>query len=170
MVWKKPQTCFPAAKSMNKPSFEVSRSEARIFKFLFSVNSQFTPPLREKVNVPDYARKLAVRAENIFLVVGGYDVGHAAYYSNDLQTQTGYLTSICVKKEFRGSKMAESLLDKVLLGAKKDGMLKLILEVDSRNSIAVAFYRKHSFVDCGNSQMMRDLNKINESVDQVISS
>jgi ribosomal protein S18 acetylase RimI-like enzyme len=169
VVWKKPQTCFPAAKSMNKPGFEASRSEARIFNFLFSVDSQFTPPLSEKINVPDYARKLAVMAENIFLVMGGYDVGHAAYYSNDLQTQTAYLTSICVKKEFRGSRMAESLLEKVLLGATNDGMLKLTLEVDSRNSVAIRFYRKHSFVDCGNNQMMRDLNRINGSVDQAIS-
>lgn len=153
MVWKKPEIFSPVVNSMTKPIIEKSCSEFRILEFLSSVDREFVPFLSEKVNLSQYAHKLSEQARNVFLVVDGYDVGHAAYYSNDLQSRTAFLTSICVRPGFRGSGLAEVLLGRVLLGAMNDGMKKLLLEVDKRNQAAVRFYRKHGFTDCGNSQM-----------------
>jgi ribosomal protein S18 acetylase RimI-like enzyme len=89
----------------------------------------------------------------------GHDVGLAAYYSNDLQRRTAFLTSICVKPEFRGSGLAEVLLENVIQGAMNNEMENLSLEVDAKNQVAVRFYSKHGFNECGNNQMVRYIAK-----------
>ena len=157
MEWKKPEIFSPIVKSMNKLVIEESCSEIRILDFLSSVDREFTPFLSDKVDLSEYAHKLVKRAHSVFLVMEGHDVGHAAYYSNDSQGREAFLTSICVKPEFRGSGLAEVLLENVLQGAMNDGMGKLSLEVDARNQVAVRFYSKHGFNDCGNNQMVRHI-------------
>jgi GNAT superfamily N-acetyltransferase len=140
---------------MSNFSIEECRSEIRILEFLLSVDREFIPPLSQKVNVPDYARKLVETATSIFLTVGEVDVGHAAYYSNDFRARTAFLTSISVKSEFRGRGLARHLLDDVIQRVINDGMEHLRLEVNPKNSGAVRFYRKHGFTNSGNSQMIR---------------
>lgn len=140
---------------MNKPVIEKSCSETRIFDFLSCVDREFIPFLSEKVNLLQYANKLAERGNNVFVVVDGHDIGHAAYYSNNLESRMAFLTSICVKPEFRGNGVAELLLEEVLRGAWNDGMKNLSLEVDERNQAAICFYRKYGFNDWGNNQMAR---------------
>lgn len=157
MAWKKPEIFSLVLRFMNKFIIEESCSEIRILDFLSSVDREFTPFLSEKVELSAYAYKLAKSAHSVFLVVEGHDVGHAAYYSNDLQGRTAFLTSICVKPEFRGGRFAEVLLEKVLRGAMNDGMKALSLEVDARNQAAVRFYRKHGFNECGNNLMVRHI-------------
>lgn len=142
---------------MDKIYIEKSDSQGRILEFLLSVECEFTPVLSERINVADYAKKMAARANNIFLVMGKCDVGHAAYYSNDLQKETAFLTSICVKQEFRRSGLAAILLEEVFHGAIRDGMQQLALEVDVGNRAAVRFYSKYGFSKCESNQMVYQL-------------
>lgn len=160
MALRKPSNSSLFAKLMSKFIIEECNSEVRIRAFLSSVDREFTPPLSQKVSVRDYSRKLATTASNIFLSSDGYDVGHAAYYSNDYEGKIAFLTSICVVPDVRGSGLAGTLLKEVVQGATQDGMKWLKLEVNPKNDGAVRFYNKYGFIDCGIEQMILSLSEV----------
>ena len=123
---------------------EVSNS-ARIFQFFEIVNTEFSPPLGERVNLAVYANKLAERAVNLFMVEDDRDIAHAAFYCNDQHSKVAYISSIAVLPEFHGSGIAGNLLVKVVDRCLSEGMRLLNLEVDVKNLKAAKFYEKYGF-------------------------
>lgn len=135
---------------------EVSDS-ARLFQFFDSVDEEFSPALSERVNLAVYANKLAAEAVNIFVVEGGRDIAHAAFYCNDRRSKVAYLSSIGVLPEFHGSGVAGDLLVKVVDKCLAEEMKLLNLEVDVKNLKAVKFYEKYGFKFISDKIMQKNI-------------
>lgn len=131
------------ARIVNDDSFE------RVLSFLKKVDTCFGPPLRSCVDLNAYALKLSNKGVNLYISIDGVDIGHAAFYANDVNKGFAFLSSICVVGNFRGLGLGEKLLEQVKIIAAKRGMKKLSLKVKSSNEVAIAFYVKHGFVISG---------------------
>lgn len=142
---------------MNRWEIVQDQSESRIFGFLRNVDCDFCPPLSSRVDLAEYAKKLSLCATNLFAISRGVDVGHVAFYSNDLINKRAFLSSVSLKKEVRGSGLALYLLEEVFSRCKSDGAGSVYLKVDERNARAVEFYRKNGFKFCGIELMKLNL-------------
>lgn len=136
------------------PSVESS-DRTRIFNFLASVDEEFHPPLSCRVNLEGYSEKLATHAINFFLCDNGRDIGHVAFYCNNSECNSAFISSIAVIPEFHGSGAASHLLQMVLHRCRERGIGVLRLEVDAENAKAICFYRKHGFRASSNNVMTR---------------
>ncbi|NEZ03434.1 GNAT family N-acetyltransferase [Wenzhouxiangella sp. XN201] len=121
------------------------QSAERILRFLSALDHDFTPPLSSRVNLDEYSRKLSRYAKNLFASTGNADVGHAAFYSNDIQERFAFISSIAVTEQYRGTSLASDLLDAVILECKLDGMQSICLEVAPCNAKAISFYQSFGF-------------------------
>lgn len=61
----------------------------------------------------------------------------------------GHITNIALLPEYRGKRLGEALLTKVMETAKKMGAKKMTLEVRVTNKVAQSLYRKLGFQDGG---------------------
>ncbi len=59
------------------------------------------------------------------------------------------ITMVYIRKNFRGSGLAKSLLDTVAKFAWDIGVTQLELTVSSENPVAISFYRREGFVEIG---------------------
>lgn len=141
---------------------EGSESE-RIFQFFEIVDREFSPPLSERVNLTEYANKLAAEAVNLFMVEGDRDIAHAAFYCNDQCFKVAYLSSISVLPEFHGSGVSWNLLMKVVDKCLIEEMKLLNLEVDIKNFKAVKLYKKCGFRFISDTEMQKKLSAIDFS-------
>jgi ribosomal protein S18 acetylase RimI-like enzyme len=73
-------------------------------------------------------------------------VGFAAYYDNDLQNKTGFLSMIAVELSAQKKGVGTLLLDEVEKRILNSGMLRLNLEVHKSNLPAISFYGKHGYL------------------------
>ena len=73
-------------------------------------------------------------------------MGFIAYYANNLESKTAYITMIATLPEYRGKHIGQSLMDycKKDITAKDFSFIKL--EVGKENHIAQKFYQKNGFV------------------------
>lgn len=121
----------------------------RILRFLTVMNEEFHPPLHARVNLNEYATKLAMHGVNFFLVAGNEcgneDVAHAGFYCNDLESGVAFISSIAVVPRFQGSEAAGYLLSQIIKTCRARHMTVLSLEVDRENVKAVRFYTRQGF-------------------------
>ena len=80
----------------------------------------------------------------------------AAAHSGDTKSpsigiRSGNLLSICVLPDYKGTGVAGKLIESYQLACKTEGYERLTLSVLSKNSRAVAFYKKHGWRQSGKS-------------------
>lgn len=97
-------------------------------------------------NVDDYITKLVNNAEFIAAFHGEICQGFVAYYCNDVASRVAYITLVLVVPDYRGGGLGQSLVNFVLIHAKKKGFLQCRLEVGSNNEAALALYKKLGFI------------------------
>ena len=68
----------------------------RIQTFLVQIDDVIVPRLSDRVNIDEYALKLAVNAMNVFITENGIDLASCSVYCNKADA---YISSIAVKKE-----------------------------------------------------------------------
>lgn len=91
------------------------------------------------------SEKYAKFAEFIVAYYDGNPIGYIAYYCNDLDTFTAYITMVVVKSEFRGQGIATKMLKYVLNDCKEHGFKTCRLEVNNINIKAICLYEKMGF-------------------------
>lgn len=123
---------------------EDARAE-RILNFLTFMDDEFYPPLRSRVNLAQYAQKLADHGINFFLRADNEDVAHAGFYCNDESSGIAFISSIAVVPQCQGSGAAVCLLHEVVAACRARRMSLLSLEVEPENAKAVRFYEKQGF-------------------------
>jgi len=121
-------------------------SGAEIVQHLSGSDADFVPPLSERVEINDYARKIASRATRFEAWSGDTMVGLVAAYCNDQVERIAYITSVSVLKTWTGKGIAASLLKQCIKHAHASGMQQIILEVASDNVSAIRLYEKSGFV------------------------
>lgn len=77
--------------------------------------------------------------------------GVTCFYANDLKEKCGFISLIWIKKEFRCEGIGGDLLKICLDEMRHLGMEFVKLEVDKKNTKAIAFYQKNDFTVISNA-------------------
>lgn len=121
-------------------------SATQIAEHLRRCDADFVPRLSGRVEIDDYARKIASKAVRFEGWVGGQLIGLVAAYCNDLVEGIAYITSVSVLREWAGKRIAESLVDQCVQFAQATGMRQIALEVGRSNVPAIKLYQRRGFV------------------------
>ncbi len=121
-------------------------SEAEIAEHLSRCDADFVPPLSGRVEIADYAKKIASKATRFEAWSGNALVGLVAAYCNDQEKRTAYITSVSVLKAWAGKGIAARLVAQCVEHAKVLGMRQISLELAGDNTRAIRLYEKSGFV------------------------
>ncbi|MDR0932976.1 MAG: GNAT family N-acetyltransferase [Victivallales bacterium] len=137
---------FQTSMSVNGISLAIKKAtHAELFDFYSRVSSDFSPPLLERVNMADVAKKIV----NAGISIEGYSqgklVGVVSGYANDFATAQAYINIVAVEKQFRKQGIAKLLLQNFITCVKCHGMKTILLKTDSNNTSAIALYKKMGF-------------------------
>lgn len=124
---------------------EKKAEPKEIQKFLEKINDDVFPVLSSRVDLNFYAEKIARFAECLVIKKNGEIEALSAFYCNDLENKTSYLTLIAVGASLRNQGIATKLLDETIQRAKSKGMKRLILETNEKNQPAIKLYQKYGF-------------------------
>lgn len=73
-------------------------------------------------------------------------IGYIAYYRNDFDNYNAYISTVVIKKEYRGMGIGKSLLRKVISDCESHGFTTIKLEVDNNNDKAIFLYKSFGFM------------------------
>jgi ribosomal protein S18 acetylase RimI-like enzyme len=121
-------------------------SEAEIAEHLLRCDADFVPPLSGRVEITDYAKKIASKAARFEAWSDDRLVGLVAVYCNDLEKRIAYITSVSVSRESMGRGIGESMMRQCIARVKALGMHQVSLEVASDNMPAIGLYEKSGFI------------------------
>ena len=121
-------------------------SEAEITEHLRACDADFVPPLTGRVEIGNYARKIASNATRFEAWSDGTMIGFVAVYCNDKERRIAYITSVSVLRAWTGKGIAACLISRCVEHAKASGMRQIILEVASKNTPAIRLYEKSGFI------------------------
>jgi len=120
-------------------------SAMEIAEHLSRCDADFVPPLSSRVEIKDYAEKIARSATRFEAWSCGKMIGLVAAYCNDQENHIAYITSVSLLKEWIGKGIATHLLHQCIEHAKASGMRQIALEVASNNTSALKLYEKSGF-------------------------
>ena len=120
-------------------------SEAEIASHILRCDADFVPPLSTRVEIGNYAQKLASKATRFEAWSGGTLVGLVATYCNDSVTRIAYITNVSLLKEWTGKGIAGHLINLCIARAKDAGIRQINLEVAQANTPAIQLYEKNGF-------------------------
>lgn len=110
--------------------------------FLCAVDKDFIPALSERVNIAEYAEKLAQYGENLLYCEDNQIVAMVSAYMN---REIAYLSSIAVKRGAQNKGIGGIVLKKTEEKAKTLGCRSLQLKTHSNNLKAISFYEKNGY-------------------------
>lgn len=132
--------------STNLLNFSINEANTeQIVEHLRICDLTFIPPLSERVEIKDYAKKLIQRAMRFEVWEQDNLVGFVAVYCNDQANATAYITNVSVISRWQGYGIASQLIENCIAYITKQDFAKIKLEVDSRNLHAINLYKKHGF-------------------------
>ena len=118
------------------PPVEIKKVETILKQF----DTVLVPALSQRVDIKDYAWKLAQNAVMFYVHEKEKVLGHCAVYTNN-QSCT-YISSIAVMPEVQGKGIGRILWECVEKEACIRGISKIKLEVYGKNITAVRFYQE----------------------------
>jgi ribosomal protein S18 acetylase RimI-like enzyme len=120
-------------------------SGQRIAEHLLLCDADFVPPLSGRVEIRDYAQKIASKATRFEAWSGDTLAGLVAVYCND-QARSAFITSVSVLREWTGKGIAAKLMKQCIEHSKASGMRQISLEVAGDNAPAIRLYGARGFV------------------------
>jgi ribosomal protein S18 acetylase RimI-like enzyme len=120
-------------------------TEYEIFLNLTECSDAFIPPLAERVNINEYAKKIHEKSITFEAWVGKLLVGFLAAYFTDNADGLAFITNVSVLGKFAGLGIASMLLDMCIEHARNNNFQELALEVHRQNNPAIRFYNKFGF-------------------------
>ena len=126
--------------------FSNKASEPEIVEHLRACNSDFVPPLSGRVEINDYAKKIASKATRFEAWQGGTLIGLVAAYCNDEERRIAYITSVSVQNEWSGRGIAAQLMEHCIKYLKEVKFDRIELEVSRENARAISLYEKKGFI------------------------
>ena len=131
-----------------KMEFKIKEAcQKEIFFHLHECNDNFVPPLSEKVNLEEYAKKIAEFAVTFEAWAGKVLAGLVAAYLNNRENHIGYITSVSTLADFKGNGIANELLKMCFGYAREHQFTVLELEVSTNNRPAIQLYKKYGFTE-----------------------
>ena len=129
-------------------SFEIAFNDITSEELLdihLQCDNDFIPRLSSRVDIKEYTKKLFDNASFVLIKTNNSISGVVALYCNDFEKYTAYISSVCIKMEFRGLKYGTVLITETIKYSKNIGMKSVMLEVSKENIIAYNLYLKHGF-------------------------
>ena len=129
-------------------------------KKLLQLFSECLESLQQRNAIDFFAEKfskyasviVAENSENICM-------GFIAYYANNLESKTAYITMVATLPEYRGMHIGQSLMDYCKKDIIAKGYTFIRLEGGKNNLIAQQFYKKNGFVIINeNSKYLMELH------------
>lgn len=140
-------------------------TEEEIYSHLAKCRDSFHPPLNERVNIREYARKLFEKSLTFEAWADDILVGFLAAYLNDVENHSGYVSSVSTTRDYMRMGIASELLMMCIRQAKSD-FKEIRLQVHRDSTAAILLYRKFGFRDLeikNDSLLMKlELNKNGE--------
>lgn len=131
---------------MNQPQLNLLTNDYdRALKLLKHLDSFFTPSLSTSVSLEKYTQKLLSFAEFFALSIGEKDLGILAIYTNDKLNKTAFISCIGLHPDFQGKGYGKLLMNQAITSTRNEGMEKIELEVNLKNTRAARFYYKYGF-------------------------
>ncbi len=127
----------------NKNGICMVKDAVGIEKTIMSYAPIFSNLNRNSIN--ELAEKFAKYAKVISIIAGNDSIGFAAFYCNDTEGKTAYLSLIATAENMQRKGIGRILIDEVQRISVEAGMKKLRLEVNNSNSKAISFYIKNGF-------------------------
>lgn len=135
---------------MKGPVTTVNRSDAQtIESHLRDCDERFSPCLSSRVDIGDYALKLASFADRFEAWQEERLVGLVAAYLGNIETRAGFISSVSVTDDFEGAGLAARLMQKCIQLASEKGCKALELEVGEGDQRTQSFYHRHGFTLSG---------------------
>jgi ribosomal protein S18 acetylase RimI-like enzyme len=122
-----------------------SADAATIEAHLTDCAAAFIPPLHDRVDIGAYAHKIHARAVTIEAWENQSLVGLVAAYLNDVDSRSGFITSVSVAAEVVGRGVAKELLRHCIAHATTLGFRNIQLETAPNNPRALRLYREVGF-------------------------
>jgi ribosomal protein S18 acetylase RimI-like enzyme len=119
-----------------------------LYKLLVRLDEFYIPRISSRVDLKKYSVKLLLSGK-VFCVVTstGKHVGLLAIYVNDVVNHHSFISSIGILPEYHSTRVSKDLILVAFDVAIKYGMKSIFLEVDTSNFRALAFYKKHGFIE-----------------------
>lgn len=119
---------------------------------ILTILNEFSDSLQSLRRGCEFRKTMAVKfAQNAkFLTINSNReevLGFAAFYCNDQDSLTAYLSMIAIKSEFRQCGYGKYLFDKMVDISLENQMKAIKLEVDRNNISALSFYKTLGFVE-----------------------
>jgi ribosomal protein S18 acetylase RimI-like enzyme len=131
---------------MNDIHFEPVEDEKEIYVLIDRYEQYLIPTLKERgINIRSYAQKLCQYGQTYAACTEKETIGCASIYVNDLKEKKGYLSFIALDPSVRGMGIGGQFLSFLEDKTKESGMKKLSLEVHSRNTNSIAFYKHFGY-------------------------
>lgn len=146
MMQGKSMQCWIGISYMNSiviEHFSPPSDAERLKKMLEKLNEVLIPKLSDRLDISEYAKKLAKLADVFYAVKDGQDIGNCAVYLNN--ADYGFISSVAVKEEYHRNGIGKKLLDAVKTSANSKGISLIRLEVSGNNFRALNFYKKMGF-------------------------
>lgn len=121
-------------------------SVAEIAEHLMRCDANFLPPLSARVEISDYAKKIASKATRFEAWAADTLAGLLAVYCNDHEKRTAFVTSVSVLPAWSGIGIGSYLLNQCIRHARAMRMREISLEVATGNDPAIKLYSKSGFI------------------------
>ena len=121
-------------------------TEAETAEHLLRCDAYFMPPLSDRVEINDYAKKIVSKTTRFEAWSGDTLIGLVAVYCNDQERRIAYITNVSVLRDWTGKGITARLMKQCIEHVEALGMRQISLDVASDNIPAIKLYEKNSFV------------------------
>ena len=137
------EDCREGLQSQTKVYLSYYPLQDILLEFLIRIDSDFRPPLSQKVALMDYVCKIQSKAELIQEWIGRKLAGLTILYCNDSDRRFAYIALVGVDSSYRGKGIASKMLQISIRTVRTRGFR--ILGIHSNNPIAIHLYKKLGF-------------------------
>ena len=120
-----------------------SASYDEILNHLWSCDKNHNPKLSERLDIPNYARKLLEKTVTFEAWSENHLIGLIAAYLND--KEQGFITNVSVSDDHIKKGIAKTLMQHCINDAVGKRICTLSLEVSNKNNAAINLYTKFGF-------------------------
>ena len=148
----------------NEIKYRIKTATEKDIRFhLEECNDNFFPPLNERANINEYAKKIFEKAMTFEAWKDNNLTGLIATYFSNLESHSAFITNVSVTKKQMGLGIASELLNSCIEYAHQNGFKEIQLEVNKENIPAINFYKKFNFIHFGTNTgsliMKLEINK-----------
>ena len=122
------------------------RDADNIVSLVSRYDKDFEPPLSERIDLNSYVHKLLDRGYCHVYKHKEKIRGVVAYYANDTDSLSAYLSLILVDEEYRGSEVASKMLNVMEKHCRNIGFNKINLEMASNKNDLLKWYMRQSYM------------------------